>query len=89
MRISIKSTSKAAFEILGESPESKETRSVAAAARRAGTALQPMHPGTDDEELRTYFYADVDDERVEELLESLEKSDAIEGAYIKPPDALP
>lgn len=89
MRVSIKSTSKAASEILGESPESKETRSVVAAVQRAGASLQPMHYGTDDDELRTYFYADVDDERVEELFESLGKSDAIEGAYIKPPDALP
>jgi hypothetical protein len=89
MRISIKSTPKAAAEILGESQESKETRSVVAAVQRAGAALQPMHPGTDDDELLSYFYADVDDERVEELLKSMEKSDAIEGAYIKPPDALP
>jgi len=89
MRVSIKSTLKAASEILGASPESKTTRSVVAAARRAGAELQPMHPGTDDDELRTYFYADVDDERVGELLESLEKNDAIEGAYVKPPDALP
>jgi hypothetical protein len=90
MRVSIKLESQAASELHGNAATTSRTRAVVETARRHGAALRPMHPGTDDPELRSYFFADVDEEaRAEELAKSLREHEAVEGAYIKPPDALP
>lgn len=89
MRVSIKLTPKAAAELYEEGTGSELKERLAATAKRAGTTLEPMHPSEADDELRTYFYADVEDDRVDELLERLREDQEIEGAYVKPPDALP
>jgi hypothetical protein len=89
MRVSIKLTPRAAAELYGDGTASELKERLAATAERAGTSLEPMHPDADDNELRTYFYADVEDDRVDELLERLREDQEIEGAYVKPPDALP
>ena len=90
MRVSIKLNSQTASELHGEAATSKRTRALVKTARTYGAALQPMHPGTDDPELRSYFFVDVDEEAsAEEVAEALREHEAVEGAYIKPPDALP
>jgi hypothetical protein len=48
-----------------------------------------MHPGVDDPSLGSYFTADVDDNRVDAVLDALHSSAAIEAAYVKPADELP
>ena len=77
MRVSIKLTSDAA------------ARGVFDKTGEAGVTLEPMHPGVDDDELRTWYYADVDDERAEEVAERLRREEGIEAAYIKPDESLP
>jgi len=77
MRVSIKLTSDAAARALLEK------------TREDGVTLEPMHPGVDDDELRTWYYADVDDERTDEVLDRLRREDSIEAAYVKPPESLP
>lgn len=89
MRVSIKMTPQAAAELHGDVAGSELKERLAATAEDVGTSLEPMHPATEDYELRTYFYADVDDNRVDELIERLNQEQEIEGAYVKPPDALP
>lgn len=89
MRVSIKSTANAAAELLGDAPKSARIRRLEKMVKKAGGKIEPMHPGIDDAELRTFFSAEVDDDRVEELLDKLRDSEGIEGAYVKPPDALP
>lgn len=80
MRVSIKLTSDAASE---------SARTLLETAAQASVTLEPMHPGVDDDELRTWYYADVDDERTEEVLDRLRRDEAIEAAYVKPPESLP
>lgn len=89
MRVSIKLTADAAAELCGEAPRTERSRRLEKKMNGAGVDLQPMHPGVDDPELRTYFSADVDDDSVDRVLEELRDSEDIEGAYVKPPDALP
>jgi hypothetical protein len=89
MRISLKLNAQTAAELTGQEAASGETRALVDLAESAGVHLEPMHEAVDDDELRTWFHLDVQDERVDELLERLRKRDDVESAYVKPPDALP
>jgi hypothetical protein len=89
MRVSIKLTADAAAELDGRAPKSDHTRRLEELVARAGATLVPMHPEAPTDELRSFFFAEVEDDRAEELLGELQASDEIEGAYVKPPDALP
>jgi hypothetical protein len=89
MRVSIKLTSDAAAQLQGHASATDATRVLLDRTGEAGVTLEPMHPGVDDDELRTWYYADVDDERTDEVLDRLRHDEAIEAAYVKPPESLP
>ncbi len=58
--------------------------------RDAGTVLRPLHPGSDDPELRRYFTArDVPDAQLSRLLARLRAADIVDAAYTKPSEELP
>ena len=60
------------------------------ATRRLGVTLEPMHPGTGDPSLRTFFTVDVDDsETARRVVETLGTNPAVLAAYVKPMDAPP
>ncbi len=80
---------RAAAEVRGEGPVREGTRRLIEAARTHGASLQPMHPGAHDRESRSYFVADVEDEQADAALRTLRAHEAVEGAFVKPPDALP
>jgi hypothetical protein len=52
--------------------------------RESGVTLEPMHPGSDDPALASWFRAEVEDDRVDDVLRTLRSSAAIEAAYVKP-----
>jgi hypothetical protein len=56
---------------------------------RAGLSLEPLHPGTSDAELSTYFVARVEGHTAEDVTERLMRVDGVDGAYVKPPAAAP
>jgi hypothetical protein len=56
---------------------------------RAGVDLAPLHPGTEDPELATYFVARVEPQHVEDATARLMRLDGVDGAYVKPPAAPP
>lgn len=90
MRVSIKLNPASAAELTGKAPASQSTRSLLAAAEEAGVVFEPTHPGVDDAELRTWFHADVADPASgDELLSRLQTEEAIESAFVKPPDEPP
>ncbi|HET9766846.1 MAG TPA: hypothetical protein VFS60_08360 [Thermoanaerobaculia bacterium] len=79
-----------AAELAEQAPASPSTRSLLATAEAAGMVLEPTHPGADDEELRTWFHADVADQAPSgQLLTQLQAEEAIESAFVKPPDEPP
>jgi hypothetical protein len=59
-------------------------------ARELGVAIRPLHPGTDDSALRTYFTVEVPNAAsAERVAARLRDSPAVAAAYVKPPDAMP
>ena len=65
-----------------ETPASKE---ILDQASRLGVALEPVHPGTSAPDLLTHFMVYVEDaEKARAVAETLQLSDAVEGAYVTP-----
>ncbi len=55
-----------------------------------GLTLEPMHLDSDDPILRSYFIVEVSDRATaQRVMNSLRQSEAVEAAYVKPPDELP
>jgi hypothetical protein len=54
-------------------------------ASRLGVSLEPVHPGTSAPDLLTHFAVYVEDaEKARAVAETLQRSDAVEGAYVTP-----
>lgn len=69
---------------------STESEDLLQTAANLGVRLEPIHPGTEDPILMSYFTAAVaDPDSVERVLDRLRQFRAVEAAYVKPPDALP
>ena len=59
-------------------------------ARAFGVEFHPMHPGSADAALASYFSVEAPEgAQGERLLQSLRESPLIAAAYVKPPDAMP
>jgi hypothetical protein len=56
---------------------------------RGGVRLAPLHPGTSDAELSTYFLARVEAQHIQDVAERLMRVDGVDSAYVKPPAAAP
>jgi hypothetical protein len=55
-----------------------------------GVSLEPVHPGFDDSLLAPYFRVEVDDpEAADRVITSLQQSEVVEAAYVKPADEPP
>ena len=64
--------------------------SVTSAVRAYGAEIEPMHPGTTDPTLLTFFTAELNTlETAERLATLLLQNAAVKAAYVKPADALP
>lgn len=58
--------------------------------QRHGLTLVPVDPRADDPTLRSFFRVEVpDDETARRLIEELSGLEAVDAAYVQPPDALP
>lgn len=59
-------------------------------AEQLGVVLEPMHPGAEEPHLAPYFTVEVPDQATgERMIARLKHCQAIEAAYLKPPDELP
>jgi hypothetical protein len=76
-------------ELIVKLAPTAEPGRVRAHADGLGVTLAPLHPGTTDPELSTYFAAQVDAQRVEGVAERLMRVDGVDSAYVKPPAAAP
>lgn len=58
--------------------------------RSVGASIRPLHPGSADVSLASYFVVDVRDAaHVDTLIPLLLQSPLVDAAYAKPRDALP
>lgn len=63
---------------------------VTALGARLGLPIRPLHPGTTDPELATWFHILVPADRDPEAVVGTLLADAtVAAAYVKPPDAAP
>lgn len=70
----------------GTSPPEELRRVV----RSVGASIRPLHPGSADASLASYFVVDVHDAaRVDTLIPLLLQLPLVDAAYAKPRDALP
>ena len=73
-----------------ERPSTPAATEVLRAAEELGATLRPMHPGVRDPELSTYFFVEVPDQPTAgRIISRLQNCDAVESAYVKPPDEMP
>jgi hypothetical protein len=55
-----------------------------------GFEMQPLHPDTDDAGLRSFYAVEVPDQQTANgLIARLVELPGVDGAYLKPSDALP
>jgi hypothetical protein len=71
-------------------PQSADAIELLRAADELGVKLEPMHTGTRDPQLQTFFTVEVpDSQAAEHVINRLQQCSAIEAAYLKPMDELP
>lgn len=65
-------------------------RDLRALADELGLSFRPLHAGTSDPVLGSYFIVSVPDaSRAQQVLARLRQSPAVNAAYLKPPDTMP
>lgn len=90
MQITVQVDAPTAQHLQHHGPATAAARELHELAARLGVELHPLHPGVADPLLSSYFVITTDSEVVAEtLLDKLRRCDAVEAAYIKPPDEAP
>jgi hypothetical protein len=90
MQITVHLRPDIARNLAERSPPTSETKELRQILSGFGLTLTPLHPGTDDPELQTQFWIQVDDQATaDQVIEQLLSLKATQAAYLKPPDAMP
>ena len=77
-------------DIIAGASSHRETVALLEESRKAGLTLHPRHPGTNDADLRTWFFSNVPPGQDAEICAALLRShSAIIAVYSKPQDELP
>jgi hypothetical protein len=80
----------AARALQGLDPATSDSQAIAAATAELGVVLSPVHPGNPSPELVGTFNISVPDRAAaDRAIARLRQIPAVEGAYVKPSDALP
>lgn len=75
---------------LHEQKPSRESEGLLEMLDDLGVTMTPLHPGARDPLLTPFFIIEAADQATAEtIIERLSRSEVVEGAYIKPPEALP
>lgn len=71
-------------------PATAESESLLSMIETFGLTIEPMHHDTDDPSLQSYFIVEAPDHATAQgVMDRLRQSEAVEAAYVKPPDELP
>ena len=90
MRITVQLDPNLAREVTRHGPQEKGWPELAKVLQSLSVNLVPLHPGTQDDTLRSYFAVDVpDSETAAEVVKKLRPCRGIRAAYVKPAEALP
>ncbi len=90
MRITVQVDPDVAREITRHGPQEKKCAELAKLLQSLSINLVPLHPGTQDDTLRSYFAIDVPDSATAaRVVKQLRPCRGIRAAYVKPAEALP
>ena len=86
MVVPVQVTLEAARVLQNQSDPTPSSEELIAVLEELEISLEPLHPGTGDPVLITFFTVDVvDADMAEKVINQLLQSDAVEAAYLKPP----
>ena len=89
MLITLKLGRDAALALHDRGPHTELSRNLVTRTGDLGLSLNPVHPNTPDADLQTYFFVNVDNpDWVSRVLTQLRSVNAVEAAYVKPPESL-
>ena len=90
MQITVHVRPEVALQLHQNRQTTPEAQEVVQTAKDLGISLEAMHPGVRDPRLASTFVVEVPDAVMAERVTSrLQHCQAIEAAYLKPPEALP
>ena len=74
-----------ALALQGREAATPASEEILREASRLGVSMEPVHPGTRTPDLLTHFTVYVEDaEKARAVAEALQRSEAVEGAYVTP-----
>jgi hypothetical protein len=89
MQVTIQVSADVARALHGRNPPIAESEALLKMIETFGLTLERMHPNTDDHALQSYFTVEVaDPTTAQRFVERVQESEAVEAAYVKPPDEL-
>ncbi len=90
MRITVQLDPKTAREITLQGSQEEHCPELARLLRSLSVSLVPLHPGTRDDALKSYFAIEVPaSETAASVVKQLRPCRGIRAAYVKPTEALP
>ena len=90
MQITVHVRPEVALQLPQTQQTTPEVQEVVQAVKDLGISLEAMHPGVRDPRLASTFVVEVPDAvTAERVISQLQNCQAIEAAYLKPPEALP
>ena len=90
MEVTVKVQQDVARALHQRGPQTAESQKFINIIGALGVTLEPMHSGTEDPQLMSYFVVKVPDSATaQRVLTQLQQSREIEAAYVKPRDEMP
>lgn len=90
MKVIVHLHPEARFNSDSQQQTSLQASEVAEGVKDLGVTLEPIHPGVESPRLANSFAVEVTDAvTAEQVINRLQCCEAVEAAYLKPPEALP
>lgn len=90
MQITVQVSADVARALYQRGPPTAESEELLRIMNTFGIKLEPLHRNTYDPSLQRYFIVEVPDRATaQQVMDRLQQLEAVEAAYVKPPDELP
>jgi hypothetical protein len=90
MQVTVQVSADVARPLHRRDPPRAESTALVELIEKLGLTLEPMHYGTTDPKLQSYFTVEVPDSTAaQRLIDALQQSEGVVAAYVKPRDELP
>ncbi len=90
MQLTLQLSPQAALALQGKRFADADVQSLLRLVQQAGFALSPLHPGSFDPALQSYYIVEAPDTALNrDAIERIRACAGVEAAYVKPPDQPP